>query len=230
MLTGKELLIEGEELRESGKTLEALDKINRSLDAFSFEQNYGGFAHALLARAICWQHLYQFHNLDFGFATLSKKDAEAMLEIVKEKNIVEEVSGAYFWNAKAALIFGEYIKAVEMFETALQKMTPGRNAQKGDWLTNWGKALYFSGRKDVVIQKALEGVEQIKKYSTEVDDYTFKVWLSGGYIRLTEMLAQDNPAESKKYLEQAQQLIAEPKFTVRQKQIEAFLKNGKTGL
>jgi tetratricopeptide (TPR) repeat protein len=227
--TGKELLIVGQTLREQGKTFEALDMINQSLDAFAKEQNDADFAHALIDRAICWQHLWQFSDY-LGFAVLYRKDAEAVLELVKSKNIDREEAGAYFINAKAAVIFGDYKKAVELFEIAISKMSPDRSAQKGDWQTNLGKAIYFSGDKDKGLKEALSGIEQIEKYSSEADEYTSKVWLSGGYMRLAEMLASDSPSESKKYLDQAQKIVADPKFSIRQKQIQAFIKTGKTGL
>lgn len=226
-----ELLKQGQQLRENGQTFEALDAINRSLDFFSYVQDYSGFAHAILDRAICWQHLYQFHNNDYGFAVLYKKDAESMLEIVEAKNITTQEAGAYFINAKAMMLFDNYDQAIENFNLSIAKMTTDRNAQKGDWQTNLGKAMYLKGKKQEGVQLILEGIERVKKYSDEIDQYTANVWISGGYIRLAEVLQKDNAKLSEDYLQKAKVIIeADPRQIVRKKQIENYLKTQKTGI
>ena len=229
--SGEQLLLQGQQLREAGKTLEAIDYLNKAMQTFVIEHNYARFAHALLDRGICWQHLYQLNENNIAFAILYKKDAEAMLDLLTIKNIDEELDGAYFMNAKAAMVFGEYQMAVEFFNKAIEKLSPKKNAQRGDWQTNLGNALYFSGQKEQGLQTMLNGIEQIKKYANEVDEYTLKIWLSGAYLRLAEVSQQYNPDQSKNYLEMAQNLIGnDPKFVVRKKQIDNFMKTKTSGI
>jgi tetratricopeptide (TPR) repeat protein len=228
---GQASLEKGQKLREAGETLEAIDAINRSIAVFASEKNYSAFAHAILDRAICWQHLYQFYDNDFGYAVLYKKEAEGMLEIVLEKKIQKELALAFYINAKAQMIYGNYKKAVELFNQALKNISPDRKAQRGDWETNLGKALYLSHNKSKGLQEMLQGLEIIKTHRREVDDYTAQVWISGAYLRLAETLKLDRPSDSKKYLKQARAIIdSEASQVVRKKQLANYLKTGKTGL
>jgi tetratricopeptide (TPR) repeat protein len=231
MNTAEQLLLEGQTLREQGKTFEAIDKLNRALDAFAAEKNYARFAHALLDRGICWQHLYQFHGNDPAFAILYKKDAEAMLEVLQSQNISEELDGAYFMNAKAAVIFKDYDKAVGFFQRALERLSKEKNAQRGDWRTNLGKSMYLNGEKEAGLKEIEQGISDVEKFAAGVDDYTHKVWLSGGYMRLAEVLLRDNPEQSKQSLDKAREILGEdPRFDVRQKQIANFLTTEDSGL
>lgn len=227
----EQLLKQGQDLRETGQTLEAIDKFNQALDAFATDRNHAQFVHALLDRAICWQHLSQFHGNDFSFAVLFKKDAEAAIEIVEMRNIEKELATTLFMNAKAAMMFGDFDHAAEVFHKAISNMTPDRQAQRGDWQTNLGKALYLSGDKKSGLKTLLAGIEQIKKHSSEVTDYESRVWLTGGLMRLAEILATDKPEQASKYLVEAREIIeSDPTLTVRQKQLENYLKTGITGL
>ena len=227
----EELLLQGQILREQGKTFEALDYLNKALEAFAKEKNYARFAHALLDRAICWQHLYQFNNNDPGFAVLYKKDAEAMLEVLENNHIKEELSGAYFINARAASLFGDFGKAIKFFKKALELLPSSMAAQRGDWQTNLGKSLYFAGEKERGLNEIMVGIEQIKNHLAEVGDYAGKVWLSGGYMRLAEVLLKDDRTRSREYLKMAKGIVAsDKKFMVRQKQISNFEQTGKSGL
>ncbi len=230
-MTGEELLKLGQDAREAGRTFEALDLLNRSLEVFAREKDLARFAHVLLDRGICWQHLYQFNHNDPGFAVLYKKDAEAMLEILLSQHLNEELDGAYYMNAKAASLYGDYAKAVELFRLAIQHLPQTRLAQKGDWRTSLGKALYYSGEKDKGVQEALEGVEQIKAHAAEIDVYMAGVWVSGGYMKLAEMFLQDEPAKSAGYVEQAKAVLGnDSQFAVRRKQLDNFIETGKSGL
>jgi tetratricopeptide (TPR) repeat protein len=130
---GENLLLQGQQLREQGKTFEALDCLNRALEVFVSEQDYSRFSHTLLDRAICWQHLYLFNNKDIAFAILYKKDSEAMMEIVQEKNLSNELTQAYFTNAKAYLMFKDYPKAIELFKKSIDGLKESQVAQKGDF-------------------------------------------------------------------------------------------------
>jgi tetratricopeptide (TPR) repeat protein len=228
---GEQLLLEGQRLREAGETLEAIGSITRAIVEFSDEHNRARLAHALLDRAICYQHLCQSHGNDPAFAVLCKKDAEAMLEIAEAEKIEDELDQAYFINAKAALLFGDHTKAVELFRLAIEKISRVRAAQMGDWRTNLGKAMYLSGEKEQGIQEILDGVEQVQEFSDEVDAYTFNVWVSGGYLRLAELLRLDDPEQSARYLAEAKRIIdSDESQVVRRIQVENFEKTGITGL
>jgi tetratricopeptide (TPR) repeat protein len=222
----KKLLL-AQQLREQGKTLQALDALNSALLAFAAQRNYSRFSHALLDRTICWQHLYQFNNNDIVYAVLHKKDAESMLEIVQNKNIKKELSGAYFVNAKANMLYADYGKAVNFFTKALKKLSPNKKMQKGDWLTNLGKAYYLNGHKPMGLKIILTGIAQLQKHAGEIDNYTYTVWLSGGYLRLAEILKKDSPAKSNNYLGMAKKIIAtDPRQIIRKKQLRNFALDG----
>lgn len=230
-MTGEEFLLKGQQAREAGRTFEALDFLNHALDVFILEKNYARFAHALLDRGICWQHLYQFHGNDPCFAVLYKKDAEAVLEILQSQKIEQELDGAYFMNAKAASLFGDFTQAVEFFTQAIQHLPDENQVQKGDWQTNLGRAIYYTGKHEAGITQILSGIEQMQAHADGVDDYTFRVWLSGAYLRLAEIYLLNDKQKSNEYLQTAKGILGDDsKFIVRQKQIENFIKTGKSGL
>jgi tetratricopeptide (TPR) repeat protein len=225
---GEDMLLQGQQLREQGRTVEALDKLHQALIAFAQEQNYGRFAHTLLDRAICWQHLYHVHGFE-GFLNLFIKDAEAMLELVQTHGIAEELAGACYMQAKALLMVKNYPAAVVWYKQALEKVK--QKSQYGDWMSNLGKALYLSGDKEQGVKVMLAGIKTIQEHAHEVDDYTANVWLSGGYLRLAEALKTDDPSESEHYLVEAERIIsAHLKNTMREQQLELFRKNGSIGI
>jgi hypothetical protein len=120
---------------------------------------------------------------------------------------------------------------VEFFTKALKEISPKRRAQRGDWRTNLGKALYLSGEKKKGVAEILAGIRDVQKYRREVDSYTFNVWLSGGYIRLAEVLAEASPARAAEYLRKATEIVeADPSQVVRKVQLKNFMATGSSGL
>jgi tetratricopeptide (TPR) repeat protein len=224
-MTGKELLEQGERLREAGQTLDALDIIHRALEQFVAEKNYAGQAHCLLARAICWQHLYQFHGSEPVYVLLYRKDAEVMLELVLSKQIANETANAYYISAKAQMMIGNFDQAATLFQDALRYLDPSRQAQAADWQTNYGKALYLSDQKEQGLGLMIRGLEELHEHAKEVDSYTANVWISGALLRLAECTKEE------KYLKEAEKMInSDPKQVVRKKQLENYLKTGSTVL
>ena len=212
-------------MRESGQTLDALDMIHRALEQFVVEKNYAGQAHCLLSRAICWQHLYQFHASEPVYASLYRKDAEAMLEIVLSKQIANETANAYYITAKAQMMMGNFDRAATLFQDALKYLDPARQAQAADWQANYGKALYLHGQKEQGLELMIRSLEALRQHAKEVDSYTANVWISGALLRLAECTKEE------KYLTEAKQVInSDPKQIVRKKQLENYLKTGSSGV
>ncbi len=46
----------------------------------------------------------------------------------------------------------------------------------------------------------------MQEFSDEIDEYTFNVWVSGGYLRLAEVLCSDDPEKSAEYFAEAKKL------------------------
>ena len=154
-----------------------------------------------------------------------------MLEIVKAKKITTEIAGAYFVNGKAQMLFANYKQAVSFFDKALAKLSLVKKAQRGEWLTNLGKAKYLKGEKEKGLNMIFKGIHQLKKHSGDIDGYTFNIWLSGAYLRLAEILKQDRPTESANYLKQARTIIQpDAKQIIRKKQLANFVKSGLSGI
>ena len=227
---GENLLLEGQQLREAGLTYDAVAKLNAAMAQFISDEDFARYAHALLDRAICWQHLYQ-ETGDGIFVILFQSDAETMLKIAESKNLDSELFQAYFANGKANMLQKDYAQAVEFYRQAIGAMPAGHEAQKGDWLAHLGKAEYWAGQKEAGLKDTLDGIELIKKHMHELDSYTTNVWLSGGYLRLADTLKSNDKAASDRYLAEARKIIESDQTQImRRKNLKRFEQTGEAGV
>lgn len=213
-----------DQLREAGKTLEALDLYNRVIVNYQMAGNYQGILNALTGRVISWQHLYN-PSKDRVFAVFAQKDVEAMVEIAKEHNITEKQHTIQFLLGKAKMLLKDYAGAEKAFKLATE-MYPEKNAQSGDWIAHYGEAIYRNGKKEEGIHTILFGLDTIQKLSAGVEPFLLEVWTSGANLRLATLLYEDKrPKEAQVYLSLAKAIIDHnPKLVVRTRQLEALEK------
>lgn len=213
-----------EELRENDKHLEALKSIEEAVVGYQHEENYSGFAKALQSRALIYKHLF-FLSKDEVFAILAKHDAQASLEVAQKYKLEDVLSSCYFRLGEVENLFKDYDKAVWNFQKAMN-VYAGTNAERGDYRYHLGEAIFRSGKKKEGKEIMLQGLKEIQDYRKEVDSFLGNVWESGCYMKLAELLREDEPDEARKHLDKARKIVdSDPKLIIRRRQIGELSKS-----
>lgn len=215
--------VEAEVARENDELVKALTLIEEALVAYQKEGDYEGFSQALQSRVLTYKHLFLLTK-DNVFAILAKKDAEASLEITLEHKIENRIGSCYFRLGEVAMLFENYKSAVEDYQKALDTYT-GSNSEKGDYRYHLGTALGKMGQLEEAKKIMLQGLSEIQENRGEVDPFLTHVWESGCYMRLAELLKNEDLDKAKEYLAKAQDIIdSDHKLVIRKRQLEEFKK------
>lgn len=205
--------------REENRHLDALKLIEEAFLDYQKEENYEGFVQALQSRCLTYKHLFLLTK-DKTFGIMAKKDAEVSLEVAQEHNLSNTLGSCYFRLGEISTLFEDYEKAIKNYQKALENYH-GTSCEKGDYRYHLGEALYKSGKKEEGREALLAGLKEIQKNRSEVNDFLANVWESGCYMKLAEVLREDEPEEAKKYLERAREIAeSDPKLIIRKRQIE----------
>jgi tetratricopeptide (TPR) repeat protein len=214
----------GSDAREKDRHLEALQYLDHAIVGYQKEENYVGIIGALGDRGLTWKHYFLLTE-DKVYAVLAKKDAEARLEIVKEKGLDDRLSQAYFLLGEAEMLFEDYSKAIEHYQKAL-KFYKGSLSEKGDYRYHLGEALYRNNQKEKGKNTMIKGLEEIKSGASEVSDFLIHVWKSGCHMRLADLLRTDEPEEAIKHLKLAKEVIkSDKRLVIRKRQVEKLEKS-----
>lgn len=214
-----QIQLQADQLREEGKTVEALNLYNQALISYQKNLNYGGVLDVLIGRLISWQHLFNQEE-DSVYAILAQKEVEAMLAIAKIYGITEKDHLIHFLLGKSHTFLKDFAAAQAEFTQAID-LYPYDNAEKGNWMAHLGKAVYQNGDKKRGISMILQGIEQIKKHIKDTDSFHLNVWLSGAYLRLAKLFFIDkNFIEAYGYLKKSEEIILnDPRLVIRQQQL-----------
>ncbi|MDO8620828.1 MAG: hypothetical protein Q7R31_00895 [Candidatus Levybacteria bacterium] len=210
--------------REEDKHLEALKLMEEALIEYSRKNDNSGIAMAIADRALIYKHLFLLSSQK-AFALLMKKDAQACLDIAQNFSLRELYGVAYFRLGEADMLFGDYEKAAGNYRKSLENYF-GTNAEKGDFKYHLGEAVYKTGKKEEGMRLLLKGLKEIQENKDEVNDFVAHVWESGCYMRLAELLKEDNPSQAKMYLKKAQEIAeSDEKLIIRRRQISELGKS-----
>ena len=223
-LSGHQLQSKGARLRENDKHTEALRYLTLALVVYQKEKKYRGIVDTLKDRCLTWKHLFLLTK-DRVYAILAQKDAEAMLEISEKYELEDKFHTSYFRLGEVAMLFENYLPAVKYYQKAI-KYYAGPLAEKGDYRYHLGEALYRNGQKEKGKATMLAGLREIQKGVNEVNPFLIHVWESGCYLRLADLLKDDEPNEARKYLELAREIAnKDPELVIRRRQIEELAKS-----
>jgi tetratricopeptide (TPR) repeat protein len=202
----------------------AIDLYNQAIVRYQEAKDYAAMIGAQTGRLLSWKHLF-YKTEDKIYAIFVKKEAEAMLEIAKEHDLLDKFYLIHFLNGTSAILFKDYNSAETEFSKAVE-LYPDENAEKGDWIAHLGDAMYRNGKKEEGKKRILQGVELIKERASQIDSFIFNVWVSGAYLRLAKLLRTDNPAESQQFLNLSKEIIvSDSRLVIRKQQLEAFMNN-----
>ena len=150
--------------------------------------------------------------------------AESSVEIARLSRIPEALALPLFNLGKAYQEMQMYKEAVIALEEAVKEITThppkmhNRPAVVADIRGHLYYCQYKSGDKTALdrAQQALSDLE-----SADEIKYNKDVWLSGGHMRIAEMLRGDNPAKAREHLEKAKKIIdANPDLKLRKGQFD----------
>lgn len=224
--TATELQKQADVLREEGKNLKAIDLYNQSIVYYQADKDYANMMGALTGRLLSWKHLF-YKTEDKIYAIFVKKEAEAMFEIANEHNLLDRLYLIHFLNGTSASLLKDYSVAEKEFTKAVE-LYPSDNAEKGDWTAHLGEAMYRNGRKEEGEKLILQGVKKIEQNASQINSFTFNVWVSGAYLRLAKLLKLDNKEESQYFLNKAKRIInSDERLVVRKQQLESFMQESK---
>lgn len=221
-LSAKELHRLGEKLREEDKLQEAVDVLTSAIVKYRIKKDYKGLVDALRSRSLTWKHLYLVHKKR-DYLKLATLDARASLLIAKRKNIKTQFSKSYFGMGEIYLLKKNYEKAAFYFQKSLDFYI-GSISEKGRYTYHLGEALYRVGMKKRGKEKMEKGLGQIEKGKNKIDSFLINVWRSGCLMKLSELLAKDDPQEAKEYLRLAGEIIKNDKRLVIRKRQHYELK------
>lgn len=222
--TAIELEKQADVLREKGESLKAIDVYNQAIVRYIEDKDYANMMGSLTNRLLSWKHLF-YKTENKTYAIFVKTEAEQMLEIAREHNLLDRLYLIHFLKATAATLLKDHLCAEKEFQKAVE-LYSSEHPEKGDWIAHLGDAMYRNGKKEEGKNMILQGVSLIKKGSSQIDSFLFNVWVSGAYLRLAKLLKTDNLEESQSFLHQAQEIIdADHRLVIRKQQLDAFMKN-----
>lgn len=217
-----------EEARESGDFLKALEFTDQAILAYEKDNDLLGLSEVLSSRQSTFKHLYRKTG-NKAFLTLERFAAAASVEIAKESGVKEAIGipyhnlGKYYFEAK------EYKKAAGFFKKAVENLTShpstrhSRPSVLADIKGHLLAAQYHADDK-TALARAIKTLEELKN-SQEKSTYNKNVWLSGGHLRIAEMLAQDDKNLAIKHAKKAEQIIeSDKRLILRKKQLEDLRK------
>lgn len=213
--------------RERGESIESLKMDIDAMNAYQREGDQLGFAEIQAEMFLTLRHLFE-KTEDQGYLILAKHAAMASVELAERSGNKSALAIPYFNLAKAQETLGEFSVAVENYKKALENLknnppeahqTEGRTAMMADFKVHLSVCEYKAGDESALkrVDAALAELEQ----GTEIADYNKHVWLSGGHMKIAEILREDNPEKAKEHLQKAKEIIdTDERLTLRKQQWE----------
>lgn len=219
---GRRIHALAEQARENGLFLDALKHTDEAMIAYQARGDRLGFAEVLSSRFLTLRHLYE-QTGERPFLITAKHTVMASVDIAKESGDNKALAVPLFNLAKAQETLGELSDATATYREAVVNLTnnPSEHhsnpAVLADFKVHLTTCEYKTGDK-TALPKAESALRELEGASG-VDDYTKDVWVSGGYMRIADMLRVDDPEKGRTVLRKAKDIIdANPKLVLREKQ------------
>lgn len=216
---GRKIHGQAEQARESGDFGKALELTDQAMLAYQKAGDKLGFAEVQSSRFLTLRHLYE-QTGDTAYLILAKHSAMASVELAEASGNNEALAIPLFNLAKAQETLGQLDEAVGAYRRAVANITNhpptvhNRPAVVADFKVHLATCEYKAGDKSA-LQLAEDALAQLESVD-EISKYNQAVWVSGGHMRIAEMLREDHPAKAKDHLQQAKTIIdASPELKLR---------------
>lgn len=220
MDNGKVLHKKEEETREKGDSVEALNIADQATAAYLEEGNIEGASSVQSSRFLTFRHLFDKTG-NKNYLILAKYAAE----MARKGNDPKALTIPLFNLAKSYQDLEEYQKAIDAYKQAIANMTanpPSADNTKGvlqDMIIHLSVCEYKNGDK-LALERAEKALTELIA-SVGATKYEKDVWVSGGYMKIAEMLKTDNPTKAKEALQKAREIIeTNPDLILRKIQLE----------
>lgn len=213
-----------EQAREEGRFADALKHTDDAMIAYQSNGDKLGFAEVLSSRFLTLRHLHE-QTGDRSFLIMAKHTVQASVDIAKESGDNKALAIPLFNLAKAQETLGELPDAAAAYREAVDSITDNPSefhnlpAVTADFKVHMTTCEYKAGDKSA-LSKAEEALHELEE-TEHPDLYAKDVWVSGGYMRMADMLREDDPEKARASLQKARQIIdANQKLALRSKQWE----------
>jgi tetratricopeptide (TPR) repeat protein len=218
---GRILHGKAEQAREKGDFTQALKQTDEAMLAYQAAGDKVGFAEVLSSRFLTLRHLYDKTN-DRAFLILAKNTVLSSVQIARESGDNTALALPLFNLGKAQETLGELPDAVTSYKEAVEHMTANppqrhnRPSVLADMKVHLATAEYKTGDK-AALARAEEALHELE--GTDEQKYEKDVWVSGGYMRLADMLRTEDSAKGAEALRKAKEIIdSNPDLTLRKGQ------------
>ncbi|HSX48878.1 MAG TPA: hypothetical protein VLE44_01310 [Candidatus Saccharimonadales bacterium] len=234
---GQELHKQAEHTREAGEFEKSIDLAKQAISAYEADKDYLGQSDAFGTLSLGLRHKARTAKSSeerMQFLSEAKDAASEGIKIAEENNLAGDLARPYFNLAKVQEDMYDftgavesYRKSVEIFKTQNPKLH-NRSGVLADMNIHLATCEYMAGDKSA-LDRALRAIEDLKVSDEKsVLKYNYDVWLSGGYMRIAEMLKEDNKELAKENLEEAKKIIdGNPDLKIRLEQWEELEKSFK---
>lgn len=218
--------------QEEGNFLEALKLEDEAMVAYAEDKDDAGFAEIQAMRSLTL-NMFGDRTGDKRWYILAAHDTLASLDLAERAGAEEQIALAHGAVGRALDRAEKFEEAAAHFDKAVEILSRIQSKQSrksviADFKNHAATSRLSSGKLEFE-QVALEALKELEA-SGDASDYEFKVWKSGGYMRLSlAMYRNGNKEAAKSYLSQAEEIAkSDEALKVRREQIATM--HAKLGL
>lgn len=218
------LHIQAAQLREAGKSQEALPLYTSALLEYVAEKDYEGAVRVLLETSIVYRHLFYLEQ-DENYLIMGESFATTALALCEAHQLDQSViSLAYQELGTYALLRDSADEAVELYEEAVEMLDP--RDQKANAQAHLAAAYWENGQKQEALRLFGESIAALQSYVDQPDTQAHRTWLSGALMRRARCFLEDeNREKAQENVQAAQHILqSEPKLPVRERQLAELKK------
>lgn len=226
--TARQIHGHGEVAREKGDLLGALKFLDEATILYEEEGDFLGFAEVQASRFLTYRHLFEKTGYN-GFLILAKFSAMSSVEIAEKCQDPKALAMPLYNLAKVQEDLKEYPEAIASYNKTIDAFTsnpPDQHNRPGvlaDMKIHLHVCRYKNGEKEA-LGDILAAISELE--ATDEPKFNKDVWMSGGYMRLAELLKDEDQDKAKEHLQKAKEIIdANPELVLRKGQWEKLAKS-----
>lgn len=221
---GRALHAQADKAREEEQFTQSLALNDDALFTYDADNDALGFSEGIASRSITLRVYANLHESK-RILTLAKYEMMAAVELARRSEIAEALPLPLYHLAQVQEDLGEFDDSVKNYKEAVEGMlnNPPATHNRPSVIANMNVHLatceYKAGDK-TALERAKKALKELED-TEEPDKYSKDVWVSGGYMRIADVMRSDSPDEARSSLARAKEIIdSNPDLTLRKKQWE----------